>query len=208
MYARTILIRALDCIASEGYVTKDAALIAGTQSTAQRVASSLEISPELSAHEEDQYGPKADDILSWITGYTGDNEYLGNCKWAVQAADTVPQKTFGYITSLVQSYARHMSSSTGLNKVTAPNAFAGDPGAKLEELACEVINVQPLQGYHKVSLVDGNGHLITYTVNNDTKKALTIPSIGDKVSVSASVYRNKFTTPFETTLSRPTVKRI
>lgn len=208
MYARTILIRALDCIAAEGYVTKDAALVAGTQSTAQRVASSLEISPELSSHEVDQYGPRADEIIAWITGYTGDNEYLSNCKWAVETADSAPAKTFGYITSLVQSYARHMSSATGLSKVTAPNAFAADPGIKLEGLACEVINVQALQGYHKVSLVDGSGHLITYTVNNDTKKALTIPSIGDKVSVSASVYRNKFTTPFETTLSRPNITRI
>lgn len=208
MYARTILIRALDCIAAEGYVTKDAALVAGTQSTAQRVASSLEISPELSSHEVDQYGPRADEIIAWITSYTGDNEYLSNCKWAVETADSAPAKTFGYITSLVQSYARHMSSATGLSKVTAPNAFAGDPGVKLEGLACEVINVQALQGYHKVSLVDGNGHLITYTVNNDTKKALTIPKIGDKVSVSASVYRNKFTTPFETTLSRPIITRI
>lgn len=208
MYARTILIRALDCIAAEGYVTKDAALVAGIQSTAQRVVSSLEISPELSSHEVDQYGPRADEIIAWITGYTGDNEYLSNCKWAVETADSAPAKTFGYITSLVQSYARHLSSITGLSKVTAPNAFAGDRGVKLEGLACEVINVQALQGYHKVSMVDGNGHLITYTVNNDTKKALTIPKIGDKVSVSASVYRNKFTTPFETTLSRPTITRI
>lgn len=208
MYARTILIRALDCIAAEGYVTKDAALVAGTQSTAQRVASSLEISPELSSHEVDQYGPRADEIIAWITSYTGDNEYLSNCKWAVETADSAPAKTFGYITSLVQSYDRHMSSATGLSEVTSPNAFAGDPGVKLEGLACEVINVQALQGYHKVSMVDGNGHLITYTVNNDTKKALTIPKIGDKVSVSASVYRNKFTTPFETTLSRPTITRI
>ena len=208
MYARTILIRALDCIKAEGYVTKDAALVAGTQSTAQRVASSLEINPELTSHEETEYGPRADEIIAWITGYTDDNDYLVNCKNAIAQADTSPQKTFGYITSLVQSYARHMSASAGLAKVTSPNAFAGDPGAKLEDHECEVINVQALQGYHKVSLVDRNGHLITYTVNNDTKKALTIPKIGDKVSVSASVYRNKFSTPFETTLSRPTITRI
>ena len=208
MYARTILIRALDCIAAEGYVTKDAALVAGTQSTAQRVASSLEISPELSSHEEGQHGPRADEIIAWITSYTGDNDYLTNCKTAVALADSSPQKTLGYLSSLVASYARHVAASAGLDKVTAPNAFAGDPGAKLEDHACEVINVQALQGYHKISLVDSGGHLITYTVNGDTKKALTRPSVGDKVLVSASVYRNKFTTPFETTLSRPTITRI
>lgn len=208
MYARTILIRALDCIAAEGYVSKDAALVADTQSTAQRVASSLEINPELSSHEVDQYGPRADEIIAWIMSYTGDDEYLSKCKWAVETADSTPAKTFGYITSLVQSYARYLSSSIGLDKVTAPDSFAGDPGARLEDHECEVINVQALQGYHKVSLVDRSGHLITYTVNNGTKKALTIPKIGDKVSISASVYRNKFSTPFETTLSRPTIKRI
>lgn len=204
MYARTILIRALDCIKAEGYVTKDAALVAGTQSTAQKVASSLGMIPELTSHEETEYGPRADEIIAWITGYVGDNDYLVKCKNAVVQADTSP--TFGYITSLVQSYARHCSASIGLAMVTAPNAFAGDPGAKLEDHECEVINVQTLQGYRKVSLVDRNGHLITYTVSNDTKKVLTIPTVGDKVSVSASVYRNKFSTPFETTLSRPTVK--
>ena len=207
MYARNILINALSCIQAEGYVTKDASLISGKKSTAQKVADSLEVSPDASPEDEATYGPKADAIIDWILGYTGDNDYMRSCKDAIGLADLNPHKTFGFIASLVPSYEKHLLASTGLDKVSAPNAFAGDPGARVEELRCEVINVQHFREYYKISLVDSEGHLITYTVNKEkkTKKSLTLPRIGDKLIVSGLVYRNKFSTPFETTLSRPKV---
>lgn len=208
MYAKKMLIRALDCIAEEGYVSKDNALIKDTQSTAQRVLSSLEIAPDLSDAEDQKYGHQADSIIDWVLNADhGGNEYLGNCKTAVQDADLRPQKVAGYVVSLVQAFERYQQTSKGLDLVVHQNAFAADPGLMYTGTG-KVINVQSYDTYAKISMVDSNGYLVTCSANKSTKKGLTIPKIGDNITLSGRVYRNKFSTPFETVLSRPTLEII
>lgn len=204
MYAREILVRALDCIANTGYVTKDHALIHDLQSTAQRVLSSLESEPSINATEEALYGAQANSILDWITTYyVKDNDYLANCLHAVELADTAPHKAAGFLVSLPSAYARFLDSSKGLDKVKVPNGFAGDKGDRIA-CAAEIINVQHLKGYHRISMVDDIGHLITYT-QSEGKKALTLPTIGDKVYVTGAVSKNLFRNIFETVLFKPTL---
>lgn len=210
MNARKILIRSVACVEAEGYVSKDQALVKGTQSTAQRVQSSFEMSEEMTAAEEDQYGPQADIILNWImTCPLEDNgsDYLANCRKSIEISEKYPEKTYGFISSLVTAYDRHLKRSTGLDRITQPNAFPADVGEPYTGTG-EVINVQRFPEYAKISMADSNGYLVTYTVNKDKKSALTLPEVGDKISVSGKVYRNKFTTPFETSLSRPTITKI
>lgn len=207
MYAKKILIRSLSCVASEGYVSKDTALYSATQSTADRVASSLQIDNTIGDHEETTYGPRADQILTWITTCPLDgSEYLENCRKAVPLAEEHPDRAMGYLSSLVTAFERYEKSSCGLDKITQCNAFAADAGQDYNGTG-EVINVQSFRDYSKVSIADSNGFLVTYTANTDQKK-LIIPKVGDKLSISAKAYRNKFTTPFETSLSRPTIKVI
>ena len=205
MNARKILIRALSCVESEGYVSKDNALVAGTQSTSQRILSSLEIDGTIGDLEETTYGPRADQILNWITTCPIDgNEYLENCRRAVPSAEQAIDKAAGYLSSLVTAFERYEKSSSGLDKITQCNAFAADAGKDYSGTG-EVINVQKFRDYAKVSIADSNGFLVTYTANLDQKK-LIIPNVGDTISILAKAYRNKFTTPFETSLSRPTIK--
>ena len=207
MYAREILIRALDCIANAGYVTKDYAMIHDVQSTAQRVMSSLDSEPSLNATEEALYGTKCDEILEWIsTCSVVNNDYLSNCSDAVHMADISPHKAVGYIVSLPGAYARFLESTKGLDKVRMPNEFVAD---KYTRISCpaEVINVQGLQGYHRVSMVDDGGRLMTYNQSTSSKK-LTLPRIGDKVYVSGTVSKNLFRTIFETVLNKPTLTKV
>lgn len=205
MNARKIIIRALSCVESEGYVSKDAALCAGTQSTSQRILSSLEIDDTLSDLELATYGTRADQILNWIMTCPIDgNEYLENCRRAVPLADTAIDKAAGYLSSLVTAFERYEKSSSGLDKITQCNSFAADAGKDYAGTG-EVINVQHFKDYAKVSIADSNGFLVTYTANMDQKK-LIIPNVGDKLDILGKAYRNKFTTPFETSLSRPTIK--
>ena len=208
MFARVILIRALSCIAAEGYLTKDQSLVKDVPSTSSRVTSSLQIDDIITASDEDAYGARADDIINWITTFpTADNDYLNNCKLSIAIADTTPHKTIGYLTSLVPAYARHLESALGLDKVTQVNAFAADAGTAYDGTG-EVINVQKLPAFTKVSIVDTNGYLVTFSTSKGTKKDLTIPAIGDNISIAGRVYRNKFSTPFETSLSSPTIKKL
>lgn len=209
MNARKILIRSVACVEAEGYVSKDQALIKGIQSTAQRVQSSFEMSSEMSPAEEQTYGARADQILHWIATcpLEDGSDYLANCRKSIEIAEKYPEKTYGFITSLVSAHDRHLKRSTGLDKVTQPNAFPADAGKQYDGTG-EVINVQRFPEYAKVSMVDSNGFLVTYTVNKENKRALTLPEVGDKISVSAKVHRNKFSTPFETSLSRPKITKI
>ena len=207
MNAKKILVRALSCVESEGYLSKDNAQLTGKQSTSSRVISSLEIEPMLSDLEESSYGPRADQILNWIMTCPIDgNEYLENCRRAVPLADASLDKAAGYLSSLVTAFERFEKASSGLDKITQCNAFAADAGKDYAGTG-EVINVQQFRDYAKISIADSNGFLITYTANMDQKK-LIIPKVGDKISILAKAYRNKFTTPFETSLSRPTIKVI
>lgn len=207
MHAKEILIRALDCIANSGYVTKDHALCNDLQSTASRVLSSLESDPTLSATECALYGDRADSIIEWIsTCSVVDNDYLLNCRGAIALADTAPHKAAGFIASLPSAYNRFMDASVGLDKVTVHNEFVAD---KYSSISCpaEVINVQGLQGYHRVSMVDDGGRLITYNQSTSSKK-LTLPRIGDKVYVTGTVSKNLFRTIFETVLNKPTLTKV
>lgn len=207
MNAKKILIRALSCVESEGYVSKDTALYSGAQSTYDRILSSLEMNDTIGDHELDTYGPRADEIINWITTCPIDgNEYLDNCRRAVTLAETSIDKAAGYLSSLVTAFERYKKSSAGLDKITQCNAFAADAGKDYSGTG-EVINVQKFKDYSKVSVADSNGFLVTYTANSDQKK-LIIPEVGDKISISGKAYRNKFSTPFETSLSRPTIKVI
>jgi len=207
--AKSILIRALSCIESEGYVTKDKALIAGVPPTSQRVATSFETLPDISDDEMTTYGPRSDVILDWIMNTpAADNEYLTKCKESVTNSDTKKLSSIvGYVCSLPSAHERFEKTSKGLDLVTQPNAFAADAG-ELYEGTGIVINVQHFPAYAKLSMVDTNGFLVTFTANKETKKTLTLPEVGYTISMKGKVYRNKFTTPFETTISRPTMKRI
>jgi hypothetical protein len=152
-------------------------------------------------------------VIAWITGLkitAGSSEYIVNCVHAVHELIDNPDSKphFGLICSLYTAYLRHLESIAGMDKVTSPNAFAADPGVKLVDYPVEVINIANRDGYRKLSLVDNSGHLITFSINNETKKALTPVNVGDKILLSGMVYKNKFSTPFETTMSRPTFKLI
>lgn len=209
MYARAILIRAIDCINSEGYVSKEDALIHDKQSTAYRVESSLAMSPEIGSEENAKHGTLADCILTWVLNYSGQNEYLHNCKSAAELADANPQKAYGYLCSLVKAYDRQQQAAIGLDKVTKPATFVNKVGASIDNLECEVLNVQLLDGYKRISLLGPDGHLLTYTQNYDVKNGLTPSDIGCKVYITATVYRNKIlNTPVETVLSRPKVTKV
>jgi hypothetical protein len=208
MYAKNILIRAIASIESRGYITKDHAMVAEIQSTAEHVMATLHDIPDIDPNELKLYGEHADNILKWIaTCPVGGNEYLLNCRDAVTAADVIPHKVAGYIVSLVGTYEKHLKTSRGLDRVTQLNAFAQDAGLHYSGTG-EVINLEVEPSYVKLSIVDDDGYLVTFTETTRNKKGLIFPSIGDRISISGNVYRNKFTTPFETSLSRPTVVKI
>ena len=205
MNAKKILIRAISCVESEGYVSKDTALCKQIASTAERVTSSLEMNNTLSDDEISIYGPLADRILNWIMTCPLDgNDYLENCRKAVGFADEHPIRAIGYLSSLVTAFERFEKSSSGLDKITQINAFAADAGKDYIGTG-DVINVQHFKGYSKVSIADTNGFLVTY-ISNDGRNKLIIPNVGDMITIVAKAYRNKFSTPFETSLSNPTIK--
>ena len=206
MTAKDILIRALDCISVEGYVTKEDALINDKISTSKKVMASFDASPELSDRERNKHSAKAQQILDWIGSYDGYDDYLMTCKNAIAIADTEPKKAYGYICALVPTYDRMIKSRIGLERVLKPEEFAQTAGKQLH-CSCEVINVQKFNGYRKVSMVDGEGHLITYTVS-DSSKRLKAPKVGSNVMVSARVSSNRLSTPCETILTRPTINSI
>lgn len=204
MDSRSVLIRTLDYLASNKYISASAAQGTG-EATSAKIALSFDIRPDISDYESHAHGAVADDIINWLNGITStENDYLLKCKTAL-GAETVH---FGYLCSLVPAYRRHLSNVTGLDLVTRPNAFAGDPGTTIE-LNVTVINIQKFEEYSKLSMVDADGHLITFCENSDLKKKmLTGLVVGDKVYVSSKVSKNKFSTPFETTLYKPTIKKI
>jgi hypothetical protein len=206
MDSRTVLIRTLDYLQENKYLSGSAALTTGAQSTAVIIANSFDIRPDLSDEELATHGPEADLIINWITSPSipASDEYLNKCKAAV-TADTVH---YGYVCSIIPAYRRYMINRSGIDKITKPNAFARDPGEILIT-TCEVVNLQKYEEYSKLSMVDPDGHLITYCENSTNKqKMLRGLAIGDKVSISSKVARNKFSTPFETTLTRPKIEKI
>lgn len=205
MKAKDILIRALSCISEEGYISKDNALIKGVQSTSSRIQSSFELCSVTSQCMIDQFEAKADVILDWINSLSTSDEYLSKCKSAVQLAETAPEKAYGYLSSLVPAFERYQKNSVGLDRITQRNAFAAETNQVYSGTG-EVINVLKHPDYSKVSIVDNQGFYVSFFLKKTGKKLLKVPAIGDTIAVSGRVYSNRLTDPFETTLSRPTIK--
>lgn len=206
---RDILVRALDCISADGYVTKDKALYSGERSTADKVLSSFEIFPTLRDEESSKHGDTADKVIEWINKVFIDNDYLDNCRKAVNS-DGDASRYIGLLSSLPAAYERDVKYTHGLDRVTQVNAFAADAGHQYAG-DVEVVNVINFEDYVKVNTVDAGGYLIGFSISKGSKAltgdlSLDKIVIGAKLHVEAKVYRNKFTTPFETTLSRPTLR--
>lgn len=200
MLPTQILSTAIETISQHGYVTKHAALITGKISTAEKVVTYLKngVHPV-----NEDIAAKTREIENWILGYTGSDRYLLSCKRAVLGAHENPE---GLICSLVTAHVAHLASLLGLSKVTAPNAFAFDPGELFNNVECAVVNIEYIANFKRISLVDEAGHLIVYNLNN--KKPLSkLIKIGANVLLSGRVLKNKFTTPFETVVSLSAIER-
>lgn len=213
MNAKEVLVRAIDCIEASGFVSKSEALYSGKRSTADIISASFEVTPVVSQDEIGKHGKTAEDILDWLSAAPAD-DYIANCKLAVAGVEEDTSRWLGLLCSLPSAYKKHLDTSAGMHKVTNPNAFSADPGTRFIG-TCEVVNVRKFDTYTKVCMVDiATGCMVAFTESVTDKKKLTGKmisaklSVGDKVKVSASVYRNKFTTPFETTLSRPIIEKI
>lgn len=214
MKAREVLVRVIDCIEATGFVSKHEALYSGKRSTADVISSSFELSPVVTPAELAKHGDVADDILVWLDGLKPTDDYMENCKLAIAGVEEDTNRWLGILCSIPSAYKKYISSTAGMDKVTSPNAFSADPGTTFTG-TCEIINVRNFESYNKISMVDlATGCMVAFTESLTEKKRLTGKTIssklavGDKVNVSASVYRNKFTTPFETTLSRPKIEKI
>lgn len=214
MKAKEVLVRVIDCIEATGFVSKHEALYSGKRSTADIISSSFELSPIVTEEELNKHGKLAEDILDWLSSAPATDDYMSNCKLAVTGVEEDTNRWLGILCSIPSSYKKHISNMSGMDKVINPNAFSADPGTTFTG-TCEIINVRNFDTYNKVSMVDlATGCMVAFTESLTEKKRLTGKaissklSVGDKVKVSASVYRNKFTTPFETTLSRPKIEKI
>lgn len=194
---KDVIVRALDCIKTVGYRSKDEARIQEKESTAEAILSTLAFKP-VSEEELADHGQLAEEIIKWITSVGTGDEYLENCKWAALKEEVDVSKRVGYLASLPNAYARHKRNVEGLDKVTQKHAFAADPGRPYSG-TCEVINVIKTQYGSIAKLVDGLGYLITFSVPDNAPKL----NKKDIVQVSGTVYKNKFSEPvFETNLSK------
>lgn len=206
---RDILIRSIDCIETSGFVSKNDALYNPRLGppTAKLIEDSFNCRPENKREIIDAYGATADSVIDWVMSCKSGNvnDYILACKEAVKR-DSSPRPEYGIVCSIYPAYKRHLVELTGMDKVTEPNRFVADPGVKISGLTVEVIKISNKMTYDKIWTVDPLGRLLTFTINHGSKKTpmLTRFNLGDKISVSGTVYKNKFSTPFETTLSRPT----
>lgn len=206
MSAKAILIRALQCIEQDRYVSADQALVTGTLSTAQRALQSLDES-DITPEEELTYGPRVDAIVEWITNapLNGD-KFLLNCRAAVHVADTSPHKVAGFIVCLPAAHNNYLRTSAGLDRVTRVNEFAADAGNDYTGTGT-IVNVQNFPKFYKVNIVDDDGFFVSYIVSAGKTTLLSVAT-GDKISISGKAYRNKFGTPFETSLVNTTVEKL
>lgn len=213
MFAKSILIRSIGIIGTDGYLSKNDSLIRDVPPTSAKVAASFETFPEASAEEIKLHGDEADAIMTWLTKNQNTSDYMSSCFIALTVADAEPQKTYGYLSSLVPAFRRAMVQEFDTSLITIPNDFAADPGEALDD-NCTVLKVLKFDGYNKIMMAGSKGHLITYTTSTgkpkktDASTALTSRDEGGTVHVKARVAKNKFTTPFETVLTRPEITRI
>jgi len=206
MSAKAILIRAVQLIESDGFVSGDQALVKGTSSTAQSVLNSLD-KQDITEDELLTYGPWADNVLGWITKAPLDGDkFLINCRTAVDVADTSPHKVAGFLVCLPAAFLKHLSDSKGLDLVTMMNSFAADAGESYTGTGT-IINIQKVRKFYKISVVDDNGYYISYTIGA-AKNTLLPVAVDDKISISGKAYRNKFSTPFETSLVNTTIEKL
>lgn len=200
MYSRTVLIRALSCIANHGYTSKTDAMITEKESTASMVERMLVESPSTTDDEETIYGKEADEILDWVIDSPATDDYMKGCKWAINTADYEPDKVYGYICSLVTGYQAHKRNMFGMEYVTSPNTFAAVLGDKIQNLRCMCISSGTrYKGKRRICLVSDTGCLIVYYI--PFKNISAIPHIMTEYYLDANVTRHKFTTPFETVVS-------
>lgn len=206
MDAETILIRTLKYLETEKFVSKNDALYTGERSTADIISSSFESIPETTEDDILKYSPTVSHIIHWVTRERSSSDYMMSCYNALETAKTAPEKVYGLLTSLVNSFKKTEDMSYDTSAVTIPNDFLADPGAKVDTY-CKVLKINSFKDFKKMMMVSDSGHLVTYCENHDKSKKSDI-STGDRVHVKGTVLRNKFTTPFETTLTRATVKKM
>lgn len=210
MTSKLILTRALSCIDAEGFMSKKAAVVAGKQATSQKVIYSLSLRPEFE-DEDRKYESVAQDIIDWVNGQKAPSEFLQKCKEALVIGDTSPESAAGYIAALPNAYRDHLQSIAGHDKVTEPMAFAGDIG---RDYACNatVINYKsydlPASSYAKVSSVDDNGFLISYSVSPNKQNKLIVPPVGGTIHVTGKIGNHKHGLPYETVIYKTKVKLI
>lgn len=207
MEAKTILIRALKYLETEPFVSKNDSAMSGgdKRSTADVIETSLDSNPDTSPEEELKYSKLADEVIDWVTKERGSSDYMMGCFNALELVKTSPQKTYGLLASLVNSYLKSSDLSYDTSAITIPNNFLADPGVKVSA-ECTVLKVNKFRDFKKVMMVS-DGYLVTYSENNDKVKTIPVAA-GDKVLVTGTVSRNKFTTPFETALTRVKVEKI
>lgn len=207
MEAKTILIRALKYLETEPFVSKnDSAMSCGEKrSTADVIETSFGSSPELSPDEIAKYTILAGEIINWVTKERGSSDYMLGCYNALAIAEDNPQKTYGLLASLVNSFLKNGDVAYDTSSITIPNDFLADPGVKVSA-ECTVLKVNNFKDFKKVMMESG-GYLVTYAENHDKVKTIPVDK-GDRVLVTGTVSRNKFTTPFETSLTRVKVEKI
>jgi hypothetical protein len=201
MRAHDIVVRALECIGAQGFVSKQTAMTCGGDATSVLVARSLDVAP-VTDDDRATYGDEATRIIDWISTAPSSDEFLTKCREAVAQADAGHAGVYGYLCALPSAYHHHIAFAASLDKISSPNQYVADPGTYITSLLGEVINVQLFHGYYKVKLVDDVGRLVSYTVNTDSKKGAPSPRVGDTLSVTGTVGKLKFDTPTETVMTR------
>ena len=206
MDAKTIITRALQILESETFVSKADALYSGGRSTADKISTSFESSPDIDKDELDKYDVVVDEIISWVTRDRLKSDYMTGCYNALETAKTAPEKTYGLLASLANSFKKNGDHAYDTGLITIPNDFLADPATKVS-ITCTVLKVNKFNDFRKIMMVSG-GYLVSYSENNDKVKKTAV-SAGDKLLVNGTVSKNKFNvTPFETTLTRVTVKKL